>query len=149
MYFVALIDLVSRKIMGWNLSPFLETENCLEAFEKAIKIARPRIINSDQGCQFTSSDWVWKMVQHRIEISMNSKGRCIDNIHIERFWRSIKYEEIYLKSYDNVGEAKNEIGKYIEFYNNIRPHQSLGYRTPNQCVTTTIITVGDNYNYRF
>jgi putative transposase len=131
-YLVALIDIVSRRIMGWSLSPFLETENCLQALVQGIATACPKIINSDQGCQFTSQAWVWQMVEYRIEISMVSKGRCLDNIHIERFWRSVKYEEVYLKSYDNVVEARGEIGNYIEFYNNIRPHQSLAYRTPHE-----------------
>jgi putative transposase len=131
-YLVALIDVVSRRIMGWSLSPFLETTNCLEAFAMAASTAIPKIMNSDQGCQFTSRLWVWKMVEYRIEISMDSKGRCLDNIYIERFWRSLKYEEVYLKAYETVNEARREIGAYIEFYNNIRPHQSLLYQTPQE-----------------
>lgn len=131
-YLVALIDVISRKIMGWCLSPFLETHGCIEAFEMGITIAIPVIINSDQGCQFTSQQWVQTMIRYGIAISMDGKGRYLDNIHIERFWRSIKYEEVYLKSYDSIIEARQSIGAYIEFYNSLRPHQALGYKTPNQ-----------------
>lgn len=114
-------------------SPFLETTSALKAFEMALKTGyKPWILNSDQGCQFTSQAWVWKMVEHKIEISMDGKGRCLDNIHIERFWRSVKYEEVYLKTYDSVGQARLEIGEYIAWYNALRPHQSLGNKTPNE-----------------
>lgn len=132
LYLVALIDVVSRKVMGWSLSPFLDTENCLQAFYMAIGFAVPGIVNSDQGCQFTSQIWIETLARYQIRISMDGKGRCLDNIYIERFWRSLKYEEVFLKSYDTVLEASRAIGAYIEFYNNVRPHQSLGYRTPNE-----------------
>ncbi len=132
-YLVALIDVVSRKVMGFDVSPFLETRSALEALEMALKTGHtPRIINSDQGCQFTSQAWVWRLVEEKIEISMDGKGRCIDNIMIERFWRTIKWEEVYLKTYDSVPEARAEIGAYIAWYNTRRPHQSLGYRTPDE-----------------
>jgi len=108
-YLTALIDVVSRKFMGWCLSPFLDTQSCLEAFEMAIIIGIPLIMNSDQASQFTSSGWVEAMTGHGIKISMNGKGRCLDNITIERFWRSIKYEEVYLKSYESLIEARKAI----------------------------------------
>lgn len=129
-YLVALIDVVSRRIMGWTLSPFLDTQSCLEAFEMALATAMPKLINSDQGCQFTSQVWIEALQSRKILISMDGKGRCLDNIPIERFWRSLKYEEVYLKSYKDLVEARRAIGAYIVFYNEIRPHQSLNYKTP-------------------
>ncbi len=130
-YLVALIDVVSRQVMGYDISPFLETTSALNALDMALKTGyKPRMINSDQGCQFTSQAWVWRLVSHKIEISMDGKGRCLDNIPIELFWRTIKYEEVYLKTYDSVSEARQELGAYILWYNTQRPHQSLGYKTP-------------------
>jgi putative transposase len=130
-YLTALIDVVSRHIMGWHLSPYLDTDSCLKALEMAIETGfKPEVMNSDQGCQFTSQEWTYNLSLLRIKISMNGKGRCLDNIYIERFWRSLKYEEVYLKTYESVGEARQEIGKYIEWYNMKRRHQGLGYITP-------------------
>ena len=131
-YLVALIDVISRRIMGWSLSPYLETASCLEALHMATKQTRPTIINSDQGCQFTSKAWVQQCTDLNILISMDAKGRYLDNIMIERFWRSIKYEEVYLKDYESVQDARKQIGQYMEFYNAQRPHQSLQYQTPDQ-----------------
>ncbi len=131
-YLVALIDVVSRRIMGFDISPFLETTSALKALEIAIKTGYlPKIINTDQGCQFTSQVWVGRLLELQIDISMNGQGRCVDNILIERFWRTIKYEEVYLKTYDSIKEARIEIEAYIDWYNEVRPHQSLGYQTPN------------------
>lgn len=130
MYLVALIDVHSRYIVGWSLSNTLETESCLEALQKALKKSRPKIINSDQGCQFTSGDWVKALNAERIKISMTGQGRCLDNVYIERFWRSFKREEFYLNEYENVKELKAATKAYIEFYNHKRWHQSLGYKTP-------------------
>ncbi len=135
-YLVALIDVVSRMVMGWCLSPYLETESCLAAFNMAIIIAIPAIVNSDQGCQFTSKMWIGAMQEYNILISMDGKGAWLDNVWIERFWRSIKYEEVYLKSYDSIAEATQSIAKYIEFYNHKRPHQALDYKTPYQVYLT-------------
>lgn len=132
LYLTALIDWISRRIMGWSLSPFLDTKSCLEALNHAVKEDTPDIVNTDQGSQFTSNAWIKALTQYDIKISMDGKGRCIDNIHIERFWRSLKYEEVYLKSYENVTEAREEIGEYIKYYNEERPHQSLDYKTPNE-----------------
>lgn len=130
-YLTALIDVVSRHIMGWHLSIDLDTKSCLKALKMALASGfKPGIVNSDQGCQFTSLEWVAMLTEEKIQISMVGKGRCLDNIHIERFWRSIKYEEVYLKSYEGVAHARHEIGKYIVWYNTERRHQGLGYITP-------------------
>lgn len=127
-YLTALIDVVSRKVMGWCLSPFLETQSCVQAFEMAILVASPLIMNSDQGSQFTSNSWIEAMTHYGIKISMNGQGRCLDNIYIERFWRSLKYEDVYLRAYDSVIEARQAIAAYIDFYNALRPHQALNYK---------------------
>lgn len=130
-YLTALIDIVSRCIMGWQVSPYLDTEGCLDALEMAVNTGfKPKIINSDQGCQFTSQEWIYSLKLLEIEVSMDGKGRCLDNIYIERFWRTIKYEEVYLKTYESVLEAKEELGKYIYWYNHQRRHSSLGKKRP-------------------
>jgi putative transposase len=130
MYLVALIDVHSRYIVGWALSNTLETASCVDALKSALTIGQPGIINSDQGCQFTSDEWVDCLCDHNIQISMTGKGRCHDNIYIERFWRSFKREEFYLNEYESVKELKKSIHAYIEFYNRKRFHQSLDYKTP-------------------
>lgn len=129
-YLVALIDVYSRYIVGWSLSNTLETRFCIEAAKSGLLIAKPEIMNSDQGCQFTSDDWIVFLQENTIKISMTGKGRCRDNIYIERFWRSFKREEFYLNEYDNVTLLKKAVGAYIEFYNQKRWHQSLNYKTP-------------------
>lgn len=129
-YLIALIDLYSRYIVSWGLYTTLEAENCIEVLERGLKRAKPEIFNTDQGSQFTDERWIGTLTVNGIQISMDGKGRYLDNIFIERFWRSVKYEEVYLKSYVTVPEGREEIGKYIEFYNNERPHQSLKYKTP-------------------
>lgn len=131
LYLVCLIDSYSRKIMGWNLSPFLDTKGCLDAFHGAIKTATPEIVNSDQGCQFTSVEWINELEKHGIQISMDGKGRWADNIHIERFWRSVKYECLHLNAFETITDARKGISEYIKFYNSSRPHQALCYLTPN------------------
>lgn len=130
MYLVAIIDVYSRYVVGWSLSNTLETNFCLDALKLGFNHTTPEIINSDQGCQFTSDDWVNFLRERNIKISMTGKGRCADNIYIERFWRSFKREEFYLNAYENVKELRKAIGAYIEFYNRKRWHQSLGYKTP-------------------
>lgn len=130
MYLVALIDVYSRYVVGWSLSNTLETAFCLEGLKKALTVEKPEIINSDQGCQFTSDEWVDFIREKGIKISMTGKGRCADNIYIERFWRSFKREEFYLNEYNSVKELRVAIGAYIEFYNHRRWHQSLDYKTP-------------------
>ena len=134
-YLTALIDVVSRHIMGWHLSPYLDTNSCLRALQMALESGhKPLIINSDQGSQFTSKDWIQRLGDEKIKISMDGKGRCLDNIFIERFWRTLKYEEVYLKSYGSIPEVRQEIGKYIIWYNTKRRHQGLGYITPRQAM---------------
>lgn len=131
-YLVCLIDVFSRKIMGWELSTFLDTASCLEALHKAMKQGMPEIINSDQGCQFTSAAWVNKLTQNNVLISMDGKGRWADNVYIERLWRSIKYENVFLHSFDIVDQASNCLNDYINFYNQRRCHQALNYHTPDE-----------------
>ena len=126
-----MIDVYSRYIVGWSLSFELDTENCMDALEMALKGLKPEIVNSDQGCQFTSQDWVTAVQSYGIHISMDGKGRWADNIYAERFWRTIKYEAVYLHSFDTVDEARQALEKFIDFYNYERFHQSLNYHTPD------------------
>lgn len=130
MYLVALIDVYSRYVVSWSLSNTLDTRFCIDALKSGLADALPEIINSDQGCQFTSDDWIDYLLEWGIKISMTGKGRCLDNIYIERFWRSFKREEFYLNEYGSVRELRNAISAYIDFYNRRRGHQSLGYKTP-------------------
>lgn len=130
MYLAALIDVHSRYVVGWALSNTLDTEFCIEALKTGLKDAIPEIINSDQGCQFTSENWITCLAENGIKVSMTGKGRCTDNIYIERFWRSFKREEFYLNDYMDVKQLKEAIKGYIEFYNYNRWHQSLNYQTP-------------------
>ena len=130
-YLTALIDVVSRCIMGWKASPHLDTESCLDALEMAINSGyKPKIINSDQGCQFTSQEWLYSLRLLPVDISMDGKGRYLDNIPIERFWRTIKYEEVYLKTYDTVAEANKSLSEYIKWYNHERRHSGIGKKRP-------------------
>jgi putative transposase len=130
-YLTALIDVVSRCVMGWNVSTCLDTESCLKALEMSIKSGfKPIIINSDQGCQFTSQEWAYNLSLLGIKISMDGKGRCLDNIPIERFWRTVKYEEVYFNTYETVKEARESLGKYIEWYNLYRRHSGINYQRP-------------------
>lgn len=131
LYLVAVMDWHSRKILSWKLSNTLETDFCIRAVEEAIeKYGRPEIFNTDQGCQFTSYRFTNLLLEEGIKISMDGRGRCMDNIFIERLWRSLKYENVYLNAYENGLEAKQGIGEWIDFYNNIRPHSSLEGVTP-------------------
>lgn len=130
MYLVALIDVYSRYVVSWSLSNTLDTEFCMEALKSGLADVHPEIINSDQGCQFTGDDWINYLREWDIKISMTGKGRCNDNIYIERFWRSFKREEFYLNEYASVKELRKAIGAYINFYNQRRWHQSLDYKTP-------------------
>ena len=130
-YLTALIDVVSRYVMGYHLSPFLDTESCLNALEMAIKSGySPKIINTDQGCQFTSQEWLYSLSLLGVQVSQDGKGRCLDNIPIERFWRTLKYEEVYLKTYETVQEARKAIAHYIHWYNHQRRHLGLNYHRP-------------------
>lgn len=135
-YLVCLIDIFSRRIMGWSTSVTLDAQFCVKALDDALLNAKPEIVNSDQGCQFTSSHWIEKLKQENVQISMDGKGRWADNIYIERFWRSLKYETVFLQSFDSVAQAKEAIEEYIKFYNYERPHQALGYKTPDYVYRT-------------
>lgn len=130
MYLVALIDVHSRYIVSWSLSNTMETRFCIDALKKGLMHAQPEIINSDQGCQFTSEEWVKYLKEQGIDVSMTGKGRCLDNVYIERFWRSFKREKFYLNEYKTVKELQCAIEEYVEFYNQRRWHQSLNYETP-------------------
>ena len=129
-YLVALIDVYSRYIVDWRLSTTLETSFCIEALESALEKGKPAIVNTDQGCQFTSEEWVSFLKSNEVQISMTGKGRCLDNVYIERFWRSLKREKFYLFEYSSVKELKRDLAEYMEFYSNARPHQSLNNRIP-------------------
>lgn len=131
-YLAAIMDWYSRYVVSWILSNTLDSTFCVEMLEKALKYAKPEIFNSDQGTQFTCEDFTGLLKKHQIKISMDSRGRAYDNIFVERLWRTVKYEEIYLKEYNNVREVKENLQRYFNFYNNDRPHQSLGYKTPQK-----------------
>jgi putative transposase len=131
-YLICFVDIYSRKVMGSHLSTLLDTDACLIALKNALKKAMPEIINSDQGCQFTSELWCEMLKNLGIKISMDGKGRWADNIYIERLWRTIKYELFYLYRFETVHEARIAVMQYIEFYNTERPHQTLGYRVPEE-----------------
>jgi len=125
-YLAAVVDWYSRKVLSWRLSNTMDTSFCLEAVDEAIgRYGTPEIFNTDQGSQFTSETFTEKLKKHSIRISMDGKGSWRDNVFVERLWRTIKYEEVYLKAYDSVREARASIGSYIDFYNRRRPHSSL------------------------
>jgi putative transposase len=130
LYLVAIMDWFSRYVLSWRLSNTLEVSFCLEALEEALAHGRPEIFNSDQGSQFTSQEFTSRLKQAEVRISMDSKGRVYDNIFVERLWRAVKYEEVYLKDYVAVPEVIEGIGDYFQFYNHERPHQALRYLTP-------------------
>lgn len=129
-YLVASIDWYSRYVISWELSPTLEIPFCLNAIERALNIAIPEISNTDQGSHFTSEQFLKPLLSNNVKISMDGRGRCMDNIFTERLWRTVKYENIFLKSYRTIDEARSGLTDYFRFYNTRRPHQSLGYRTP-------------------
>jgi len=133
LYLVAVMDWYSRKVLSWRLSNSLDTAPCIEALEDALEThGTPDIFNTDQGCQFTSEPFTGVLKQHGIKISMDGKGRWMDNVFIERLWRSLKYEEVYLKAYDSVADASESIGTWMRFYNQDRRHASLNRMTPDQ-----------------
>jgi putative transposase len=130
LYLVAIMDWYSRYVLSWRLSNTLEVDFCIEALEEALRNGQPEIFNTDQGAQFTSQAFTSLLEQHGVRVSMDGKGRYTDNLFIERLWRSLKYEEVYLKAYTGGKEARAGIGGYFDFYNMERPHQALGYQTP-------------------
>lgn len=130
-YLVAIMDWYSRRVLSWRLSNTLDSSFCVEALEEALEhFGKPEIFNTDQGSQFTATDFTKALRERGIAISMDGKGRCLDNVFVERLWRSLKYEEVYLHAYDDVAQARLGIGRYLTFYNDERPHQALGYQTP-------------------
>ncbi len=132
-YLAAVVDWFSRRVLSWRLSITLETAFCIEALEEALaRHGRPEIFNTDQGSQFTSHDFTSVLLKAGIAISMDGKGSWRDNVFVERLWRSIKYEEVYLRAYDTVSDARASIGRYLAFYNGRRPHSSLDRQTPDQ-----------------
>ena len=130
LYLIAIMDWYSRYVLSWELSTTLEVDFCINALNKALTVGKLKIFNSDQGVQYTTEKFIQILRENDIEISMDSRGRVFDNIFTERLWRSVKYEEVYIKDYSDVREAKEGIESYFKFYNNERPHQSLGYKTP-------------------
>lgn len=130
LYLVAILDWFSRYVLAWQVSLTLAGEFCVETLRQALRLARPEIFNSDQGSQFTSHEFTGCLQAAEVAISMDGRGRCFDNIFVERLWRTVKYEEVYLKDYSSVTIARQGLGAYFEFYNHQRPHQALGYQTP-------------------
>ncbi len=132
MYLTAVIDWRSRHILSWRLSNTLDNTFCIEALEDALTCTatEPEIFNTDQGVQFTSHNFLSVLTSRQIQVSMDGKGRAIDNVTIERFWRSLKYENIYLKAYETAADLYEGVARYIDFYSTQRPHQSLGGQTP-------------------
>jgi putative transposase len=133
-YMVAVMDWYSRKILAWRLSNSLDSRFCLEALEEAFEhYGAPQVFNTDQGAQFTSNEWIKALEERKVRISMDGKGRATDNAFIERFWRSLKYEEVYLHEYDTMAKARRRIRSYVEHYNAARPHSGNAGKTPDSC----------------
>ena len=132
-YLAAVVDWFSRRVLAWRLSITLEVDFCIEAVEEALaRYGRPAIFNTDQGSQFTSAAFTGLLLENGISISMDGRDSWRDNVFVERLWRSVKYEEVYLRAYDSVGEARASLGRYFTFYNRKRPHSSLDGRTPER-----------------
>jgi putative transposase len=139
LYLVAIIDWYSRYVLSWRLSNTLDASFCVEALEEALRKGRPDIFNTDQGAQFTSEVFTGILEQHGVRISMDGKGSYNDNLFIERLWRSVKYEEVYLKAYHDGRETRVSLVNYFRFYNTERPHQALGYRTPAEIFASAMV----------
>jgi putative transposase len=129
-YLVAILDWYSRYVLAWEVSNTLDSAFCVSALERALAQARPAIFNTDQGSQFTSQEFTSRLLAAEVRISMDGRGRALDNVFVERLWRTVKYEEVYLKSYATVPVAIQSLGEYLRFYNEERLHQALGYQTP-------------------
>lgn len=135
-YLVAVMDWYSRRVLSWRLSTAMDASFCVEALEEAIEnFGAPEIFNTDQGAQFTGEEFTGVLKANEIKISMDGKGRWVDNVFVERLWRSVKYEEVYINAYDSVAEAKKSLGKYFKFYNTERRHQLLAKQTPDSVYT--------------
>jgi putative transposase len=132
-YLAAVLDRVTRRVLSWRVSITLEADFCIAAVEEALaRHGKPEIFNTDQGSQFTSTEFTKVLIGREIKISMDGKGAWRDNVFVERLWRTIKYEEVYLRAYASVSEARASIGRYLGFYNSRRPHSSLDGKTPDQ-----------------
>jgi putative transposase len=130
MYLAATIDWYSRYVIAWRLSNTLDGSFCLDMLEEALRKGRPEVFNTDQGVQFTAESWTSRLKAAGVQVSMDGRGRCLDNVFVERLWRTVKYEDIYLRSYEAVPELRRGLERYFGFYNDERPHQGLAYRTP-------------------
>jgi putative transposase len=130
MYLAAVIDWYSRYVIAWRLSNTLDGWFCVEMLEEALSKGKPEVFNTDQGVQFTAAAFTSRLLSAGVEVSMDGKGRCLDNVFVERLWRTVKHEEVYVRGYETVPELSGGLGRYFPFYNEERPHQSLGYRTP-------------------
>jgi putative transposase len=131
-YLVAIIDWFSRRVLAWRLSNTLDSSFCIEALQEALgRFQKPDIFDTDQGSQFTADSFIRVLRGAGVAISIDGRGRCLDNVFVERLWRSLKYEEVFLHAYDDLVEARTGIGRYFRFYNRERPHQALGYQTPD------------------
>jgi putative transposase len=140
-YLVAVMDWASRRVLSWRLSNTLDASFCIEALEEALaRYDAPRVFNTDQGSQFTCDGFTSVLRDHDVQISMDGRGRWLDNVFIERLWRSVKHEEVYLKAYENLTEARRELAAYFHFYNHRRRHQGLSDRTPDQVYWSTLRT---------
>ena len=149
MYLTGILDVYSRKILSYRISNTLSPLACIDALEDAVsKYGKPIIINSDQGSQYTSEAWIKKVGELRIKISMTGKGRCNDNAYIERFWRTVKYEWLKLKFIPTVDKLKTELKEFMVWYNSNRPHQSIGYKTPNEQANSNLPTKLNLDNYK-
>jgi putative transposase len=138
-YLVAVMDWASRRVLSWKLSNTLDASFCIEALEEALaRFPAPKIMNTDQGSQFTSESFTSLLLAHGVKISMDGRGRWLDNVFIERLWRSVKYEEVYLKAYESIPEARKELAAYFDFYNERRRHQGLNNRTPDEVYWSTL-----------
>jgi putative transposase len=140
MYLTAVIDWFSRYVLSWRLSNTLEGRFCLEALDEALSRGRPEIFNTDQGSQFTAQEYTDRLEEAGIAVSRDGRGRALDNVFVERLWRSVKYEDIYIKDYERVPELESGLGSYFWFYDEERPHQSLDYRTPGEVYRAGIQT---------
>jgi len=130
MYLAAIIDWFSRYVLAWRLSNTLDGWFCQEMLEEALSRGQPEVFNTDQGVQFTAQAWTSRLESAGVAVSMDGRGRCLDNVFVERLWRSVKYEDIYLRGYERVPQLEEGLGRYFPYYNEERLHQSLGYRTP-------------------
>jgi len=139
-YLTAVMDWFSRYVLSWEISLTLESDFCIEALKKALSFGIPEIFNTDQGSQFTSIEFIKVLQEAGVQISMDGKGRAFDNIFSERLWRTVKVEDVYLRDYQTVSEARYYLGRYFEFYNNERLHEALGYRTPAEVYRAAVVT---------